>query len=73
MIIFIFVAGRGDDFPRRVYLRRKYFVYKKLLADCNISDDRHNVIGKMLAEEEAKLLNLFNPRQSPSVQPETPV
>ena len=49
------------------------WLYKKLLADCNISDDRHNMIGKMLAEEEAELLNLFNPHQSPSVQPESPV
>ena len=47
-------------------------LYKKLLAD-RITDGQRDVIGKMLAEEEAKLLNLFNQHQSPSVQPESPV
>ena len=36
-------------------------LYKKLLADC-ITDRQRDVIGKMLAEEEAKLLELLIPR-----------
>lgn len=57
-------------------------LYKKLLADRNISNGQHDMIGKMLAEEEAKLANYFNPQVretangsnlSPSVQPESPV
>jgi hypothetical protein len=56
-------------------------LYKKLLADRNISDGQRDLIGKILAEEEAKLLNLFSPQGretakglnlSPSVQPENP-
>jgi hypothetical protein len=55
-------------------------LYKKLLVDPNISDGQRDLIGKMLAEEEAKLLNLFSQEQetakdfnlSPSVQPESP-
>ena len=35
-------------------------LYKKLLADC-ITDRQRDVIGKMLAEEEAKLLDLLSP------------
>ena len=49
------------DDPRRVYSPRKYFAVKKLLADHNISDVQRDVIGRMLAEEEAKLLDLFSP------------
>ena len=62
MIIFIFIAGGWvyDD-PRRVYSPRKYFAVKKLLAVHNISDVQRDVIGRMLAEEEAKLLDLFSP------------
>jgi hypothetical protein len=69
------------DDPGRVYPPRKYLLYKKLLADHNISDGQRDLIGKMLAEEEAKLLNLFSPQgretakglnPSPSVQPENP-
>jgi hypothetical protein len=57
-------------------------LYKKLLADRHISEGQREILGKMLAEEEAKLLNLFNPQAdetargfnlSPSVQPENPV
>ena len=33
---------------------------KKLLADHNITDGQRDVIGKILAEEEAKLLDLFS-------------
>jgi hypothetical protein len=33
-------------------------LYKKLLADC-ITDRQRDVIGKMLAEEEARLLDLL--------------
>ena len=36
-------------------------LYKKLLAD-RITDGQRDVIGKMLAEEEAKLLDLLSPR-----------
>jgi len=35
---------------------------KKLLSDRNISDGQREVIGKLLAEEEAKLLNSFSPQ-----------
>jgi hypothetical protein len=34
---------------------------KKLLSDRHITDGQRDVIGKMLADEEAKLLNLFDP------------
>ena len=37
-------------------------LYKKLLADRHITDGQRDVIGKMLAEEEAKLLDLLSPR-----------
>jgi hypothetical protein len=56
-------------------------LYKKLLVDPNISDGQRDLIGKMLAEEEAKLLNLFSPQEqetakdfnlSPSLLPENP-
>ena len=36
-------------------------LYKKLLAD-RITDGQREVIGKMLAEEEAKLLDLLSPQ-----------
>jgi len=35
-------------------------LYKKLLADRNTKGGQREMIGKMLAEEEAKLLMLFN-------------
>ena len=35
-------------------------LYKKLLADPKISDGQRDVIGKLLAEEEAKLVNAFS-------------
>ena len=50
-------------------------LYKKLLADRNISDGQRDLVGKMLAEEEAKLLNLFSPRGQAfdtPLQPESP-
>jgi len=66
-----------------VYIRQENIsLYKKLLADPNISDGQRDLMGKMLAAEEAKLLNLFSPQGqetatafdlSPSVQPENPV
>ena len=37
-------------------------LYKKLLADRHITDGQRGVIGKMLAEEEAKLLDLLSPQ-----------
>ena len=36
---------------------------KKLLADLNITDGQRDVIGKMLADEEAKLLDLLSPQR----------
>ena len=36
-------------------------LYKKLLAD-RITDGQRGVIGKMLAEEEAKLIDLISPQ-----------
>jgi hypothetical protein len=38
-------------------------LYKKLLADPKISDGQRDVIGKLLADEEAKLLNSFSPQE----------
>jgi hypothetical protein len=65
-----------------VFIRQENIsLYKKLLADRNISDGQRDLVDKMLAEEEAKLLNLFSPQGqetpkgsnlSPSVQPESP-
>ena len=46
------------------YVRQENIsLYKKLLADRNISDGQREVIGKLLAEEEAKLLNSFSPQE----------
>ena len=36
-------------------------LYRKLLSDRNISDVQREIVGKMLADEEAKLLDLFSP------------
>ena len=65
-----------------VYIRQENIsLYKKLLADPNISDGQRDLMGKMLADEEAKLLNLFSPQGqetakafslSPSLLPENP-
>jgi hypothetical protein len=45
------------------YIRQENIsLYKKLLSDRNISDGQREVIGKLLAEEEAKLLNSFSPQ-----------
>jgi hypothetical protein len=65
-----------------VFIRQENIsLYKKLLADRNISDGQRDLAGKMLAKEEAKLLNLFSPQGqerakgfnlSPSLQPESP-
>ena len=35
-------------------------LYRKLLSDRNISDVQRDMIGMMLTEEEAKLLDLFS-------------
>jgi hypothetical protein len=44
-----------------VFIRQENIsLYKKLLAD-RITDGQREVIGKMLAEEEAKLLDLLSP------------
>jgi hypothetical protein len=37
-------------------------LYKKLLADRHITDGQRDVIRKMLAEEEDKLLDLLSPQ-----------
>ena len=43
------------------YIRQENIsLYKKLLADRNISDGQRDVIGKLLVEEEARLLDLLN-------------
>ena len=65
-----------------VYIRQENIsLYKKLLADRNISAGQRDVIGKLPAEEEARLLSLLSPQGqetaegsnlSPSVQPESP-
>ena len=40
------------------YIRQENIsLYKKLLADRNISDGQRDVIRKMLADEEARFLN----------------
>jgi hypothetical protein len=41
-------------------------LYRKLLSDRNISDVQRDMIGKMLAEEEAKLLDLLSPQEQTS-------
>jgi len=47
-----------------VFIRQENIsLYKKLLADRNITDGQRDVIGKMLAEEEARLLNLLCPQE----------
>jgi hypothetical protein len=46
-----------------VFIRQEnILLYKKLLADPKTSDGQRDVIGKLLAEEEAKLLNSFSPQ-----------
>ena len=65
-----------------VYIHQENIsLYKKLVADPNISDGQRDVIGKLLAEEEDKLLKLFSPHEqergegfnlSPSLLPENP-
>ena len=37
-------------------------LYKKLLADRHITGGQRDVIGKMLADEERKLLDLLSPQ-----------
>ena len=67
-------GGRHDD-PRRIYPQENISLYKKLLANTKISADQRDVIGKLLAEEEAKLLNLLGPQEQAldtSLQPEGP-
>jgi hypothetical protein len=47
------------------YIRQEnIFLYKKRLADRNITNDQRDMIRKLLAEEEAKLLS----RQEPNGQ-----
>jgi hypothetical protein len=38
-------------------------LYKKFLADPNITNDRRDLIRKLLAEEEATLLKLLSPQE----------
>ena len=43
-----------------VFIRQEnIFLYRKLLANHNISDNYREVLNKMLADEEAKLLKLL--------------
>jgi len=44
-------------------LQENILLYRKLLADPKISDGERDVIGKLLAEEEAKLVNAFGPQK----------
>jgi hypothetical protein len=47
-----------------VFIRQENIsLYKKLLADSNISDGQRDVIGKMLIEEETKLLKHCSPQE----------
>jgi hypothetical protein len=47
-----------------VYIRQENIsLYKKHLTDRNITNDQRDMIRKLLAEEEAKLLNLFSPQE----------
>jgi hypothetical protein len=42
-----------------VFIRQENIsLYKKLLSDRNVADGQRDVIGKLLADEEAKLLDL---------------
>ena len=45
-------------------------LYKTLLSDRNIADGQRDVISTMLADEEAKLLNLFSPQGRLALAPE---
>jgi hypothetical protein len=46
-----------------VFIRQENIsLYRKLLADRHITDGQRDVIGKMLAEEEGKLLDLLSPQ-----------
>jgi hypothetical protein len=38
-------------------------LYKNFLADHNITNDQRGIVRKLLAEEEAKLLNLLSPQE----------
>ena len=54
-----------------VYIHQENIsLYKSLLAGRHITDGQRDVIGKMLAEEEAKLLKLFSPQGRISLAPE---
>jgi hypothetical protein len=57
-----------------VFIRQENIsLYKKLLADRNIRDGQRDVIGKLLAEEEARLLDLLSQQPSDtSLQPKGP-
>jgi len=47
-------------------------LYKKFLADRNLTDVQREIIGKMLAEEESKLLKLFGGYSSSSAHNNRP-
>ena len=48
-----------------VFIRQENIsLYKKLLAGRHITDGQRDVIGKMLADEEAKLLDLLSPAKT---------
>jgi hypothetical protein len=70
LIIFIFVAAGWVMLSLEVFIRQENIsLYRKLLAGGNITDVQRGVIGKMLAEEEAKLLDLFSPQGPPGLVP----
>ena len=54
-----------------VYIHQENIsLYKSLLTGRHITDGQRDVIGKMLADEEAKLLNLFSPQGRIGLAPE---
>ena len=54
-----------------VYIHQENIsLYKRFLAGRHITDGQRDVIGKMLADEEAKLLNLFSPQGRIGLAPE---
>ena len=54
-----------------VYIHQENIsLYKRLLASRHITDGQRDVIGKMLAEEEAKLLDLLRPQGRLGLAPE---
>jgi len=53
-------SSKARSIGRWLIAQENIALCKKLLADHNITDGQRDVIGKILAEEEAKLLDLFS-------------